>query len=256
MLEVKNLNTYFYTDQGVVKAVDDVSFLVNKGETLGILGESGSGKSTVGLSIMRLVPNPGKIAYGFVELFGKDLLKLPLSDMTKIRGYKISMIFQDPFSSLNPVFTIGDQIIEAIILHQKLSRKDAILKAKQMLELVRISPDRINNYPHQFSGGQRQRVMIAMALSCEPEYLIADEPTTALDVTIQVEILELIKSLQRRLGFGMIFITHNFKVAKKICDNFVVMKKGKIVEAGPDIFDDPKNEYTRELVSSMRALYG
>jgi len=256
MLEVRNLNTYFYTNLGVVKAVDDISFSVNKGETLGILGESGSGKSTVGLSIMRLVPYPGKIAYGFIEVFGKDLLKLPISDMTKIRGYKISMIFQDPFSSLNPVLTIGDQISEVVRLHQRLSKNNAIVKTKQMLELVRINPDRINDYPHQFSGGQRQRVMIAMALSCEPEFLIADEPTTALDVTIQAEILELIKSLQQKLGFGMIFITHNFRVAKKICDRFVVMQKGKIVEEGRDVFVDPKNEYTKQLVASMRALYG
>lgn len=255
MLEVKNLSTYFYSGPEAVKAVDDVSFSVRKGETIGLLGESGSGKSTVGLSILRLISHPGQIVNGVIELNGHDLLKLPISEMTKIRGYKISMIFQDPFSSLNPVFSIGDQIAEAVKLHQKVSDHEAVLRTRQMLDLVKIDPKRINDYPHQFSGGMKQRVMISMALSCEPEILIADEPTTALDVTVQAEILDLIKNLQKKIGFGMVFITHNFRVAKIVCDSYAVMQKGKIVEAGREVFVNPEHPYTKELVACMNKLY-
>ena len=255
MLQIKNLSTCFYKENSVIKAVDDISFCVKKGETLGLLGESGSGKSTVGLSILRLISNPGKIVSGGVELDGRDILKLSEKEMIDIRGAKISMIFQNPFSSLNPVFTIGDQIAETISLHQGLSKNDSWEKSKEIIEMVQIDPKRIKNYPHQFSGGMRQRVMIAIALSCQPEFLVADEPTTALDVTIQSEILKLIKGLKQKLGFGMIFITHNFKIARKICDRFVVMRKGKIVEEGQNIFDEPKDTYTKRLVECMNLLY-
>ena len=256
MLEVRNLSTYFYSVTNMAKAVDDVSLNVSKGETLGLLGESGSGKSTVGLSILRLVSPPGMIVSGSIRLNDLEILGLPLEKLTEIRGNRISMIFQDPFSSLNPVFSIGDQIAETIKLHQKTNHRDAIDRTKQLLELVKIDSKRISEYPHQFSGGMKQRVMIAIALACEPEYLIADEPTTALDVTVQAEILDLIKSLQQKLGFGMIFITHNFRVAKIVCGRYAVMQKGKIVEAGRDVFADPRHEYTKKLVSCMRKLYG
>ncbi|OGC14808.1 hypothetical protein A3J90_08640 [candidate division WOR-1 bacterium RIFOXYC2_FULL_37_10] len=255
MLQVKTLSTLFYKDDSIIKAVDDFSFYIEKGETLGLLGESGSGKSTVALSILRLISKPGKIVSGAIELDGQDILKLSDKEIINIRGAKLSMIFQDPFSSLNPVFTIGDQIAETISLHQKLSKKESWRKAKEMLQKVQIDPDRIRNYPHQFSGGMRQRVMIAMALSCQPEFLIADEPTTALDVTIQEGVLKLIKDLQRELGFGMIFITHNFRIAKKVCDRFCVMQKGKLVEEGSQVFNKPQKPYTKKLVDCMNLLY-
>lgn len=256
MLEVKNLSVYYYSENSVANAVDDVSLFVKKGETLGLLGESGSGKSTVALSILSLIADPGKIISGLITLDGVDLLKCSEKEMIAIRGAKISMIFQDPFTSLNPVFTIGDQIAETIQLHQGLNRKDAWDKAKMALELVKIDPAKIKYYPHEFSGGMKQRVMVAMALACEPEYLIADEPTTALDVTIQSEILQLIKELQKQLGFGMIFITHNFKIARQVCDRFAVMQNGKIVEEGKDVFQNPKHPYTKQLVDCMKVLYG
>lgn len=243
MLEVKNLSVSFND----LKAVDNVSFAVNPGKTLGLLGESGSGKSTVALSILNLVAEPGRITNGQILLDDREGV---------MRGAKVSMIFQDPFSSLNPVFTIGDQIVETVMLHQGVSKIEAVKRAKDLLLEVKIDPRRINDYPHQFSGGQRQRVMIAIALSCEPEYLIADEPTTALDVTIQSEILDLIKDLQRKKGFGMIFITHNFHIAKKVCDDYVVMKRGRVVDAGKDVFSNPKSEYTKELIRCMDVLYG
>ena len=255
MLQIKNLSTHFYKDDTIIKAVDDVSFCVEKGETLGLLGESGSGKSTVGISILRLISTPGKIISGKVELDDSDILKLPEKEMINIRGARISMIFQDPFSSLNPVFTIGEQIAETISLHQKLSKRKSLEKAGEMLAMVQIDPKRIRDYPHQFSGGMRQRVVIVIALSCRPEFLIADEPTTALDVTIQAEILRLIRDLQKKLGFGMIFITHNFKIARKVCDRFVVMQKGRVVEEGIEVFERPKNPYTKKLVNCMDMLY-
>jgi len=254
MLEAKNLSTYFQS----VKAVDNVSFSVSPGEVLGIVGESGSGKSTVALSIMRLICPPGKIAAGEIIFNGQDLLRLSEKQMIKIRGAKISMVFQDPFSSLNPVLTVGEQIAEAVRLHQGLGKKRAWEKAVEMLGIVQIkdAQTRIKHYPHQFSGGMQQRVMIAMALACQPEILIADEPTTALDVTIQAEILRLLKELQNQFGFGIIYITHNFGIVKHICDRVVVMHNGKIIEEGKtlEIMESPKDEYTKKLISCLKAL--
>ena len=249
MLEVKNLSVTYPN----VKAVDDISFSVGQGEILGILGESGSGKSTVALSVMRLVKASGEIIFN-----GRDLLKLSEEEMIKVRGAKIAMIFQDPFTSLNPVLTIGDQIAEAIELHQGLSRKESLVKAIAMLELVKINnPDkRLNDYPHQLSGGMRQRVMIAMALACRPELLIADEPTTALDVTIQAEILQLLQELQAKLRLSIIYITHNFGIIRRLCQRVIVMNKGRIVEEGrvEEVFINPKNEYTRRLIECLKEL--
>jgi len=259
LLEVKNLRTYFFTDEGIVKAVDDVSFGLKKGESLGIVGESGSGKSVTALSIMRLIQDPpGKIVGGEIIFRGEDLLKKKEEEMREVRGNKISMIFQDPMTSLNPVFTIGDQIMEAIILHQKLDKVSARKKAIEMLELVRIpeASKRIDEYPHQFSGGMRQRVMIAIALSCSPEILIADEPTTALDVTIQAQIIELIKQLQKELGMSLILITHDMGIVAETCKNVLVMYAGKVVEFADvrTIFKKPSHPYTIGLLESVPRL--
>lgn len=256
VLEVKNLKTSFKTDEGKFLAVDDVSFRVEKGKTLGIVGESGCGKSVTSLSILRLIPNPpGNIEGGQILFNGKNLLDLPVSEMRKIRGNKISMIFQEPMTSLNPVFTVGDQIEEAVMLHQKLNRKDAHQKAIEMLKLVGIpSPEkRVDDYPHQLSGGMRQRVMIAMALSCNPSLLIADEPTTALDVTIQAQILELVNKLQKETNTSMILITHDLGVVAETCDDVVVMYAGRVVEYGNvhQIFENPKHPYTKGLLDSV-----
>jgi len=257
VLEVRNLKTSFKTDEGRFYAVDDVSFKVHQGKTLGIVGESGCGKSVTSLSIMRLVPNPpGNIDGGQILFSGKNLLDLPLNDMRKIRGNKISMIFQEPMTSLNPVFTIGDQIGEAISLHQKgLRRAQVRAKTIEMLTLVGIpSPQkRVDDYPHQLSGGMRQRVMIAMALSCNPAVLIADEPTTALDVTIQAQILELIKKLQKEFNTAMILITHDLGVVAEACDDVAVMYAGRVVEYGTvhQIFENPKHPYTKGLLDSI-----
>ncbi|MCX7845528.1 MAG: ABC transporter ATP-binding protein [Dictyoglomaceae bacterium] len=258
LLEVKNLSTYFFTDEGIVKAVDGVSFKLSVGESLGILGESGCGKSVTALSIMRLVQPPGRIISGEVLFDGEDLLIKPEEEMRQIRGNKISMIFQDPMTSLNPVFTVGDQIIEAITLHQGLDKKNAKKKAIEMLELVRIpeADKRINDYPHQFSGGMRQRVMIAMALSCNPSILIADEPTTALDVTIQAQILELIKQLRKEFQMSTILITHDMGIVAEYCDNILVMYAGKVVEYADlkTIFKHPAHPYTIGLLESVPRL--
>ena len=233
LLEVNNLKTYFKTDAGIVKAVDGISFKLGKGETLGIVGESGSGKSVTNLSIMRLIPSPpGKIVDGEVIFEGRDILQLPESALRNIRGNEISMIFQDPMTSLNPFLRISTQMIETIRLHQDISKKDALQKSVDMLKLVGIpaAEERIHNYPHQFSGGMRQRVMIAMALSCEAKILIADEPTTALDVTIQAQILELIQELAKKLDTAVILITHDLGVVAGMCDTVCVMYACKIVE--------------------------
>lgn len=260
MLNVRNLSTYFYQEGSAVKAVDDVSFSVGKGEILGILGESGSGKSTIAHSIMRLIYPPGKIVSGEIIFKGQDLLKLSEEAMIKIRGAQISMVFQDPFTSLNPVYTVGDQIAEAIRLHQGLKRKEAWDKAVQMLDTVHIKDpaSRIKDYPHQFSGGMRQRVMIAMALACKPELLIADEPTTALDVTIQAEILKLLKEIQEKFNLSVIYITHNFGIIKAICQRVIVIYRGKIVEKGrvEEIFASPKDSYTKKLIACLEVLKG
>lgn len=259
ILEVKNLHTYFNTDAGVVKAVNGVNYNLNRGEVLGIVGESGSGKSVSSLSIMKLIPTPpGKIVDGEVLFDGKDLLKMNEKELRSVRGDKIAMIFQDPMTSLNPFLRISTQLMETIILHQKLKKEDARAKAIEMLTLVGIpSPNRrINDYPHQFSGGMRQRVMIAMALSCNPEVLIADEPTTALDVTIQAQILDLIKDLSNRLNTAVIMITHDLGVVAGMCDTVCVMYAGKVVEkaSNNDIFNDPKHPYTEGLIKSVPRL--
>jgi peptide/nickel transport system ATP-binding protein len=258
LLEVKNLRTGFKTDDGYFTAVDNISFHLEKGKTLGIVGESGCGKSVTSLSIMRLIATPpGKIESGEILFNGKDLLKLSEEEMRKIRGNDIAMIFQEPMTSLNPVFTIGNQISEAIALHQKgLSKQEIRQKTIDMLKLVGIpeADKRVDEYPHQLSGGMRQRVMIAMALSCNPKLLIADEPTTALDVTIQAQILDLVRKLQREFNASMILIiTHDLGVVAETCDDVAVMYAGRIVEYGSveDIFYRPKHRYTKGLLDSI-----
>jgi len=259
ILQVKDLKTYFHVDEGIVKAVDGVSFNLRKGETLGIVGESGSGKSVTNLSIINMIPNPpGRIAGGEVLFMGKDLLKMPINEIRQIRGNKISMIFQDPMTSLNPFLRISTQMIETIVLHQGLDKKAAKEKAIEMLRLAGIpAPEkRIDQYPHQFSGGMRQRVMIAMSLSCNPEILIADEPTSALDVTIQAQILDLMKDLTARLGTAVILITHSLGVVAGTCDTLCVMYAGRVVERGAtaEIFAEPKHPYTQGLIKSVPRL--
>ena len=259
LLAVKDLQVTFATDDGIVRAVNGLSFSMELGETLGIVGESGSGKSVTALSIMRLIASPpGRIEAGEVLFKGQDLLKLGEAQMRQIRGNKISMIFQDPMTSLNPVLTIGDQIAETIVLHQHKTNQEARERAIDMLDLVRIpeARKRLNDYPHQFSGGMRQRVMIAMALACDPELLIADEPTTALDVTIQAQILDLMRDLQKRLNSAIIMITHDLGVVAEVCERVLVMYGGNMVEYGTadQIFNDPKHPYTWGLLESLPRL--
>jgi peptide/nickel transport system ATP-binding protein len=256
LLRVRDLVTSFRTDQGVLRAVDEVSFDVAEGATLGIVGESGCGKSVTALSILRLIPYPqGVIDEGRIEFRGKDLLALSERQMQDVRGNDISMIFQEPMTSLNPVYSVGTQIIEAIRLHQKKSRKEARARALEMLRLVGIpAPEtNIDAYPHQLSGGMRQRVMIAMALACEPSLLIADEPTTALDVTIQAQILELLATLKGQLGMGIVLITHDLGVVAEVCTDVVVMYAGRIVESAKveRLFAHPRHPYTRGLLRSL-----
>lgn len=259
LLVVKNLETQFKTQDGIVRAVSNVSFHVDRGETLGIVGESGSGKSVTSLSIMRLIPNPpGKIVGGQIIFDGENLLDYTEEEMRHIRGNRIAMIFQDPMTSLNPVLTIGRQITESLELHMKLTAREARNRAIELLEMVGIpgAARRLDDYPHQFSGGMRQRVMIAMALSCNPELLIADEPTTALDVTIQAQILELIQRLQHELGTAVIIITHDLGVVAGMADRVIVMYAGRIVEEGPteEIFARPRMPYTIGLLRSIPRL--
>jgi len=259
VLEVAGLQTYFFTRDGVVKAVDDVSFSLGRGETLAVVGESGCGKSITALSIMRLVPDPpGRIVGGTVRLGGRDLLKLDAAAMRAVRGNEISMIFQEPMTSLNPVLTIGEQIAEAIRLHQDLAPSAVAEKAVEMLRRVRIPEpaQRAGEYPHQLSGGMRQRAMIAMALACNPKVLIADEPTTALDVTIQAQILELILQLQQELGTALILITHDLGVVAETAQRVVVMYAGRKVEEASveDLFALPLHPYTRGLIASIPQL--
>lgn len=260
LLEVKNLRTYFYTDEGVVPAVDDVSFYIKPGESLGVVGESGCGKSVTSLSIMKLIPSPpGKIMEGSEVLFeNKNIVALKEREMRSIRGNDISMIFQEPMTSLNPVFKIGDQISEVLILHQNLSRSDAFKRAVEMLKLVNIpDPEKVaRQYPHSLSGGMRQRAMIAMALACNPKLLIADEPTTALDVTVQAQILDLMKELKVKINSSIMLITHNLGVVAETCERIIVMYAGKIVEEGSayEIFEDPMHPYTRGLLKSIPTL--
>ena len=256
LLAVNDLKTYFDTDEGTVKAVDGVSFHIDKGETLAVVGESGSGKSVTSLSIMRLIPMPpGRMAGGEILFNGENLLNKSERDMRRIRGNDISMIFQEPMTSLNPVYTVGDQIAEAIELHQDKSRNKAMKMATEMLELVGIPEPakRVKNYPHQMSGGMRQRVMIAMALSCGPQLLIADEPTTALDVTIQAQILDLMRKLQNEIGMSILFITHDLGVVAELADRVVVMYAGRAVEEGGvhAIYEQPLMPYTMGLLNSI-----
>jgi oligopeptide/dipeptide ABC transporter ATP-binding protein len=265
ILQVENLRTWFKTDAGLARAVDGVSFHVNPGETLGIVGESGSGKSVTSLSIMRLIPEPpGQIQPDSRILFRnhagemEDLARAPERRMREIRGNDIAMIFQEPMTSLNPVFKVGEQIVESLRLHQNLNKRDARDRAIEMLQLVGIPipHQRVDEYPHQLSGGMRQRVMIAMALACNPKLLIADEPTTALDVTIQAQILELLNRLQEELGMSIILITHDLGVVAETCDRVIVMYAGQVFEEGPvdDVFHDPQNPYTEGLLRSMPRL--
>ncbi|MCQ1529105.1 ABC transporter ATP-binding protein [Lutispora saccharofermentans] len=260
LLEVKNLRTYFYTEDGVIPAVDGVDFYIKPGETLGVVGESGCGKSVTSTSILRLVPNPpGKILEGSqINYGGKDLLALPESEMRKIRGNDISMIFQEPMTSLNPVFRIGDQISEVLLLHQEMNKAQAKAKAVEMLKLVGIPrPEKVaDDFPHSLSGGMRQRAMIAMAMACSPKLLIADEPTTALDVTIQAQILELMNKLKNETNASIMLITHNLGVVAETCQRVIVMYAGKIVEEGDvySIFEDPKHPYTVGLLKSIPSV--
>ncbi|OGL47280.1 MAG: peptide ABC transporter ATP-binding protein [Candidatus Schekmanbacteria bacterium RBG_16_38_10] len=259
LLKIENLKTYFTSSNKTVKAVDGVDIEIKNGETLGLVGESGSGKSVTALSVLRLIPTPpGKILNGKIFFQGKNLLDMKSKEMRRIRGNKISMIFQEPMTSLNPVFTIGNQIAEAVILHQKLKKKEAYEKTLEMLKKVSIpSPEkRINEYPHQLSGGMRQRVMIAMALSCNPMLLLADEPTTALDVTIQAQILDLIGKLKEEINMSVMLITHDLGIVAETCQTVAVMYAGKIVELGDvfSIFEETLHPYTKGLLASAARL--
>jgi len=255
LLEVDHLHTSFFTESGEVKAVNGLSFNLDRGKTLGIVGESGSGKSVTAYSIMQILADTGKIVGGQVRFEGEDITKWPESKMQNFRGSKISIIFQDPMTSLNPVFTVGYQLTEAILLHTDLNRKQAKERAIEMLTLVGVNePEkRFNQYPHEHSGGMRQRDMIAMALACEPDILIADEPTTALDVTIQAQILELMQDLQKKLGMAIIMVTHDLGVIASMCDEILVMYGGRVCERGTAdaIFYEPAHEYTKGLLRSI-----
>jgi peptide/nickel transport system ATP-binding protein len=256
LLDVRNLKTHFFTDEGVVRAVDGVDMYIDKGETLGVVGESGCGKSVTALSVMRLIPQPpGKIVDGQILYSGQDLVTLPANRMRKIRGKEISMIFQEPMTSLNPVFTVGEQIAEAVRLHEGLGRREAMAKTVDMLKLVHIpnAERRVKEYPHQLSGGMRQRVMIAMALSCNPKLLIADEPTTALDVTIQAQILELLNELKSKLHMAVMLITHDMGVIAETAQRVIVMYAAKVAEEAEvgDLFKEPLHPYTQGLLRSI-----
>ncbi|MBI2899884.1 MAG: ABC transporter ATP-binding protein [Planctomycetes bacterium] len=258
ILEVKNLRTGFFTDDGVVMAVDDVSYPIYRGKTLGLVGESGCGKSVTALSIMRLLSYPGRIIGGQILFEGEDLAVKPDGEMREIRGNKISMIFQEPMTSLNPVFTIGSQISEAVVLHQKKSKREARDRTIEMLQLVKIpaAETRVDEYPHQMSGGMRQRVMIAMALACNPALLIADEPSTALDVTIQAQILDLMSELQQKLAMSILIITHDLGVIAEVADYVAVMYASKVVEYADvrELFAKPMHPYTQGLFRSRPAI--
>ncbi len=259
LLDIQNLHTHFFTAEGVGRAVDGVSFHVNQGETLGLVGESGCGKSMTSLSILRLIPSPpGRITGGKILFKGRDLLQLPERDMRAIRGNEISMILQEPMTALNPVFTVGEQIAEVFRIHRRMKRREAFEAAVEMMEKVRIpaAPQRAREYPHQLSGGMRQRIMIAMALACDPDLLIADEPTTALDVTVQAQILALMEDLKERTGASIILITHDLGVIAEVAARVAVMYAGQIVEEGTveQIFSDPLHPYTRGLLRSIPSM--
>lgn len=260
LLQVKNLCTSFNVDAGEVRAVNGISFNLDKGKVLGIVGESGSGKSVTAYSIMRILVEPGKIVGGEILFNGEDIVKYSKKQMREFRGKRVSIIFQDPMTSLNPTFTIGNQLREAILLHTDRNRAEANARALEMLQLVGVNePEkRLKQYPHELSGGMRQRVMIAMALACEPDILIADEPTTALDVTIQAQILELMKELQKKMGMAIIMITHDLGVIADMCDEIIVMYAGRVCERGTvdEIFYNPRHEYTKGLLRSIPTLNG
>jgi len=259
LLDIRDLKTYFFTDRGVARAVDGVSFFIPPRSTLGLVGESGCGKSVSALSILRLIQSPpGKIVSGSIQLEGRDLLGLSEEEIRRVRGNRISMIFQEPMTSLNPVFTIGDQIAEAILTHQPVNRAEALDRAIELLRRVRIpsGETQVHQYPHQISGGMRQRVMIAMALACNPKLLIADEPTTALDVTIQAQILELLRELQQEFGMSILLITHDLGIVAEMADFVAVMYAGQIVEFAPaeELFANPQHPYTLGLFQSRPSL--
>ncbi len=259
LVEIKNLKTYFYTEDGIVKAVDDVSFNIREGEIIGVVGESGCGKSVTAMSIMKLIPAPpGKIVGGEILFEGKKLLEMNDDDMRDIRGNDIAVIFQEPMTSLNPIFTIGYQIGEVIILHQNLNKAEARIKAVEMLKLVGVprAEEIVDCYPHELSGGMRQRAMIAMAVSCNPKLLIADEPTTALDVTIQAQILDIMKDLKKKLNTSIMLITHDLGVIAEMAEYVVVMYAGKVIEEAPviEIFKNPMHPYTEGLMKSKPSL--
>lgn len=257
IVEIKNLVVHYETQEGVVEAVNDVSLSIQKGETLGLVGETGAGKTTIALAMIGLLPvPPSHVIQGEVLLEGEDLLKKSQKEMRKVRGKKISMIFQDPMSALNPVHVVGDQIAEVIRLHQHCSKGEAVARAMEMLRMVGIPETRYKDYPHQFSGGMKQRVVIAIALACEPELIIADEPTTALDVTIQAQVLELMRQLRKRLNTSMLLITHDFGVVAEMCDRCAVIYAGEVVELGrvEQIFRNPLHPYTRGLFDSLPDL--
>jgi len=257
VLRLENLVVHYETVDGVAEALNGVSFKLRKGEALGLVGETGAGKTTIALSIMNLLPvPPARIVEGAVYLEGEDMSKMSKKQLREIRGKKISMIFQDPMTALNPVMTVGNQLAEVVRLHDKVSRADALLRAQEMLRVVGLPEERYNEYPHQFSGGMKQRVVIAMALACDPEILIADEPTTALDVTIQAQVLELMKNLQRDFNTALIMITHDFGVVADICHSCAVIYAGEIVEYGTieQVFDNPKHPYTLGLFGSLPSL--
>ncbi len=260
LLSVRHLKTSFPTESGKIFAVDDVSFEVGEGETLAIVGESGCGKSMTAFSVLRLVPHPGQIEHGEIFFQGQDLARLSEKDMRSVRGARISMIFQEPMTSLNPVYSVGSQIGEVLRLHRKLSRRQAKARSIELLKLVGIpSPEsRVDSYPHQLSGGMRQRVMIAMALACEPALLLADEPTTALDVTIQAQILDLLRRLQAELGMSIVFITHDLGVVAEFANRVVVMYAGRVVERATvkELFRSPQHPYTRGLLASVPPMGG
>ena len=257
ILKLKDLVVHYETDEEVVEAVNGINLELERGKVLGLVGETGAGKTTTALSIMGLLPpKVGHVVQGSIELNGENLLQYSPKQMREVRGKKISMIFQDPMTALNPVKTVGDQISEVVLLHNHCSKAEALKRAQEMLAMVGIVPERYKDYPHQFSGGMKQRIVIAIALACEPDLLIADEPTTALDVTIQAQILDMMRHLQKDLGTSIILITHDLGVVAEMCDAVAVMYAGKIVEYGPlvDVFDNPKHPYTRALYKSIPSL--